>query len=225
MSTLDRLLSLLGLGFELDLTPTLFDAITPDLLLGARPGPEHVPLLREAGVTEVVSCLPPSEAAAMGFLASSFRTRFLPLHDSIDQTLDAALPAFFEVVDRPDTRIFVHCEVGVSRSASLVIAQVMRSRTMRFYEAYGAVRERRPQVRPNLGFATALQRFEHTLVGPRPSGELASLARYLHEVCRVPAEPALLHGLLEDHDYDAVAAIQAAFGGEVPRVVQGVRRG
>ena len=162
----------------------------------------------------------------MAFLGEAFEARFLPLHDRVDVDLQAALPAFFACVDGlgRGERVLVHCEVGVSRSASLVIAQLMRARRLRFFEAYGEVRARRPQVLPNIGFASQLQRFERALFpGARPAGP-SSLARYLREVCCVPAELELLQDMLDRHGEDAEPAIRAIFGGELPRVVQGVRR-
>lgn len=226
MSLVDRLLSWVGLGFELDLRSEPFDRISPDLFLGSRPRPEHVEALEEAGITDVISCLPASRASTVAFLEPRFRTSFLPVRDSIEQDLLGSFPTFFDALERarPDGRVLVHCEVGVSRSATLVIASVMRSQGLRFFEAYLHVRERRPQVLPNIAFASQLQAFERSLHAPRGDGELASLTRYLCEVCQVPLEATALQAALEHHDFDALAAIQAVFGGDIPRVVQGVRR-
>jgi protein-tyrosine phosphatase len=220
MSVLDRVLRWLGLDFEFDLRGATFDRITPDLYLGARPRPEDLPALREAGITRVVSCLPGEERPLVAFLDEHVDTWFFPLVDGMDADLAPLLPRFFEVLDEADGPVLVHCQVGVSRSASLAIAAVMRGRGLRFYEAFGEVRSRRPQVLPNIGFASQLQRFEHAR---HPVRAVASLTRYLDEICHVPVEATTLQAALEDHDYDAVAAIRAIFGGEIPRVVQGVR--
>lgn len=225
MSTLDRLLRLLGLDFSLELNNGPFDRITPDLFLGARPGPGSVDALKEAGITGVLSCLPAPERESMAFLEADFRTWFVPVHDGMHEDIEAGFPVLFEAVDAllPEGRLLVHCEVGVSRSATLAIAHVMRSRGLRFYEAYCEVRSKRPQVLPNVGFATALQRLEQASHAARPAGEHASLTRYLVEVCRVPEEPGVLQAALEAHDFDAIEAIRWVFDGEIPRVVQGVR--
>ncbi|MEO0603380.1 MAG: dual specificity protein phosphatase [Myxococcota bacterium] len=225
MGTLDRLLRWVGLDFDLDLRSPRFDAITAQLTLGARPRPEDVEALRQAGITHVVSCLDPSERAAMEFLDQAFQTRFLPLHDGIHQDITQAFPTFFAELDRLDrgARLLVHCQVGVSRSATLAIAHVMQSTGQRFDEAFRTVQALRPQILPNIGFASQLQRFEHALRGSRAAPVPASLVWYLREVCKTPVEPALLQDALVSHDYDAHAAIRSLFGGEVPRVVQGVR--
>ncbi|TNE85236.1 MAG: dual specificity protein phosphatase family protein [Deltaproteobacteria bacterium] len=230
MSLFDRLttrvLALLGLDFDLsfDNLSEPFHAIAPQLTLGARPRPERVEALRELGITHVVSCLPEAEREAMGFLAADFETLFLPVHDGIGEDIDVHFPVFFALLDGlgRGERALVHCEVGVSRSATMVVAHVMQARQLRFYEAYREVRSRRPQVLPNVGFASQLQAFEGRLF-PEPRDGHASLTRYLHEVCHVPVEVDVLQAMLEDHDFDAVRAIRSIFGDEVPRVVQGVR--
>ncbi len=226
MGFLDRLLRLVGLDFDLDLHSEPFDRITAQLYLGGRPRPEGVGALKAAGITDVVSCLPASERDAMAFLERDFRARFIPVHDGIHEDLSEALPAFFAALSEAgaDGRLLVHCEVGVSRSATLAVAHVMRSTGSRFYEAFCSVRACRPQILPNIGFASQLQRFELAHHPRRGASELASLTRYLHEVCNVPGEARVVQAALEAHDFDAYAAIRSIFDGEVPRVVQGVRR-
>lgn len=222
-----RLLAWLGLDFDfsLDLASQPFHAIRPELVLGARPRPEQVETLHALGITHVVSCLPEGDEASVGFLGAGFQTLFLPVHDGVHVDIGEVFAPFFAFVDAAgdEARVLVHCEVGVSRSATLVTAQVMRAEGLRFYEAFHAVRERRPQVLPNIGFASRLQAHEHALFA-EPRDGYASLTRYLHEVCNVPVEIDVLQGMLEAHKYDALRAIRAIFGEEVPRVVQGVRR-
>jgi len=228
MAALDRLLRWLGLDFDLELgDDPAFHRIRPRLSVGPRPRPDDVDTLRDAGITHTVSCLPATERDATAFLADTFRAHFVPVRDGIDEDLTAALTTFFGIMAQlaPDEHVLVHCEVGVSRSATLAIAHVMRSESRRFYEAFVSVRERRPQILPNIGFASRLQRLEHELHPRRPVGEPASLTRYLHEVCRVPVEMDLLQATLEQHEFDAVRAVRAIFGGDIPRVVQGVRSG
>lgn len=231
MPLLGPLLSRLRSLFELDLDLAddplgdAFHPITPTVTLGRRPRPDQVEALQALGIRRVVSCLPESEREAMAFLGDDFETLFLPLRDGVHEDIGAALSPFLAFVASATSgeRVLVHCEVGVSRSATLAIAHVMASGPVRFHEAFLQVRRRRPQVLPNVAFASALQRFEHTLFPPRTDG-YASLTRYLHDACAVPVSIDVLQGMLEAHDFDALRAIRAIFGDEVPRVVQGVRR-
>ena len=219
-----RALSLLGLDFDISFEQEPFHAITQTLTLGSRPAPEQIDDLKALGITHVVSCLPESERQSVAFLGDDFETLFLPLRDGIHEDIGALFPEFFEfVTSAGQGRVLVHCEVGVSRSATLVTAHLMKTDRIRFYEAYHQVRTRRAQVLPNVGFASQLQRFERTLIPEPRSDGYTSLTRYLKEVCNVPVEIEVLQDLLELHEYDALPAIRAIFGDEVPRVIQGVR--
>jgi protein-tyrosine phosphatase len=59
--------------------------------------------------------------------------------------------------------VYVHCAAGVSRSASVVIAFLMKEFKMKFQEAFDFVKERRPQIMPNSNFRSQLEIFEKEL--------------------------------------------------------------
>ncbi|KAI8046929.1 dual specificity protein phosphatase 18 [Drosophila gunungcola] len=59
----------------------------------------------------------------------------------------------------------VHCVAGVSRSASLCLAYLMKHARMSLREAYEHVQSIRPQVRPNSGFFQQLRRYEQEIRG------------------------------------------------------------
>ncbi|KAI1381421.1 hypothetical protein F4677DRAFT_125836 [Hypoxylon crocopeplum] len=72
---------------------------------------------------------------------------------------------FIERGRRNGTATLVHCRVGVSRSATICIAEVMRSRDLSFPRAYCFVRARRLNViiQPHLRFAYELLKWEEML--------------------------------------------------------------
>ncbi|KAJ1664115.1 hypothetical protein IW140_004329 [Coemansia sp. RSA 1813] len=87
----------------------------------------------------------------------------------------------FEFIDAARMRhqsILVHCQLGVSRSASLVIAYVMRTMRMGFAAAYEYVRLRAPCISPNLSLISQLHEYGAALgaqggIGDgEPTGEL-----------------------------------------------------
>ena len=226
----DRLLSWLGLDFDISLDRDPFNRIQDDLFLGSCPVPGSVAGLKEAGITHVFSCLAEPYRAEVAFLSDSFRTHFEPVHDGMHEAIEPVFQRFFAFVEqagqeRADARVLVHCQVGVSRSATLAIALVMQRTGLSFFEAYRTVHARRAEILPNIGFASQLQRLEQRLGSSTPTeSEVSSLARYLHEVCRVPVELDVLEDAVIAQEYDAVAAIRSIFGDDIPRVVQGVRR-
>ena len=225
----DQVLSLLGLETDLsfDLGADLCNQITESIYLGARPKQKHLQELKAAGITHVVSCLPEKERPRVKFLGDNFAHLFLAVHDGMREDIAGTFSEFFDfaaaVTRSPKAKMLVHCEVGVSRSATLVIALLMKNEAISFMDAVSRVREKRGQVLPNIGFASQLQQFEHELQPDGFKAAPSSLAIYLHRLCNAPVEIELLQSALERQDYDALAALRMIFGDDIPRVIQGVR--
>lgn len=226
----ERVLSRLGLelDFSVDLRERFFTEITETLYLGARPNEEGAEELKSVGVTHVVSCLMEDDRSRMAFLQQDFQHLFLGVHDGMHHDIAGTFSQFFDFAEAatasdPNAKLFVHCEVGVSRSATLVVALLMKTEGLSFFEAVCRVRSKRIQVLPNIGFASQLQRLEHELEPPSATCVPSSLARYLHQICNAPVEIEVLQAALERHHFDAPVALRMIFGGDIPRVVQGVR--
>lgn len=66
-------------------------------------------------------------------------------------------------------RVLVHCAMGVSRSATLVIAFIMFHMQLSFTRADRIIRKKHKEARPNFGFVTQLQAYDKLL---RPRSEL-----------------------------------------------------
>ncbi|XP_027001549.1 dual specificity protein phosphatase 18 [Tachysurus fulvidraco] len=62
-------------------------------------------------------------------------------------------------------RVLVHCCAGVSRSATLCLAYLVKYRDMSLMDAHTLVRACRPIIRPNSGFWKQLIDYEHSLHG------------------------------------------------------------
>ncbi|CAF3182734.1 unnamed protein product [Rotaria socialis] len=80
-------------------------------------------------------------------------------------------PYFDRLADRIDQHLrqgkktLVHCYVGRSRSASIILAYLMKYRQMSLREAFYYLRSRRPIIGPNFGFIKQLVAFEKSLFG------------------------------------------------------------
>lgn len=66
---------------------------------------------------------------------------------------------FIESARAQGGRVLVHCAMGISRSPTVVIAWLMKSRGWSVQQAIGHVKHRRPQIKPNAGFIGQLEEF------------------------------------------------------------------
>eukprot|EP01084_Bolivina_argentea_P139105 244744_1 len=64
-----------------------------------------------------------------------------------------------------DRVVLVHCQGGVSRSASIVISYLMKTKNMKMMDAMDYVSDRRSVICPNHGFRKQLKQYETQLFG------------------------------------------------------------
>lgn len=86
-----------------------------------------------------------------------------------------ALPVFVFVsatdsVKQSGGRVLVHCQAGISRSATICLAYLMHTQRVRLDEAFDFVKQRRRVISPNLAFMGQLLQFETDILcqGWRP---------------------------------------------------------
>ncbi|CAG8484984.1 12708_t:CDS:1 [Acaulospora morrowiae] len=71
--------------------------------------------------------------------------------------------AFIDEARSAGRNILVHCQCGVSRSASLIIGYVMKANRMTLNQAYEYVKNKSPCISPNMSLVYQLVDFEKTL--------------------------------------------------------------
>ena len=91
---------------------------------------------------------------------------------AVDDNIMARLaPHFDRCIDqvektrREGGNTLVHCKAGASRSATICIAYLMKIRGFSLRQAYYHVKDRRPIIRPNVGFFRQLISYEKSLFG------------------------------------------------------------
>lgn len=73
---------------------------------------------------------------------------------------------------REGSKVLVHCKMGVSRSASVVIAYAMKAYNLDFKEAQKLVKEKRSCIKPNKSFLSQLETYQGMLLAMRNKDKL-----------------------------------------------------
>jgi predicted protein tyrosine phosphatase len=66
-------------------------------------------------------------------------------------------------LQNPDNQLLIHCQMGLSRSVSVLIAYLMLDKRWRYTEAFEYVKEKRPSIKPNYGFVEQLELLDFLL--------------------------------------------------------------
>ncbi|XP_030375144.1 dual specificity protein phosphatase 19 [Scaptodrosophila lebanonensis] len=96
-------------------------------------------------------------------LPTTVKCKYLPCLDLPEtDLLQYVLPVSIDFIEEARSAkgcVLVHCNAGVSRSASVVIAYLIQRRDMSFEEAYNLVKSWRPCIQPNAGFMQQLKQY------------------------------------------------------------------
>ncbi|NXQ83637.1 DUS16 phosphatase, partial [Nyctibius grandis] len=102
----------------------------------------------------------------------SFCEKILPW---LDKSVD-----FIEKAKASNGRVLVHCLAGISRSATIAIAYIMKRMDMSLDEAYRFVKEKRPTISPNFNFLGQLLDFEKKIKNQSSQPGHISKLKLLH---------------------------------------------
>ncbi|KAJ6526769.1 protein-tyrosine phosphatase-like protein [Mycena capillaripes] len=151
-------------------------AMSGGLYLGSLSAVNDHPLLRAHGITHLVQALeapwaPPARKED-GFVAYSIDIRD---KESVDLRphLEAAC-VYIERALRRGEGVLVHCQQGISRSPSIVIAYLIRNHGMSYDAALSFVKRKRACAKPNPGFARALMEWEQAWRRPQAQRRFTS---------------------------------------------------
>ncbi|KFR00904.1 Dual specificity protein phosphatase 5, partial [Opisthocomus hoazin] len=106
--------------------------------------------------------------------------KWIPVEDShtadISSHFQEAID-FIDYVRRTGGKILVHCEAGISRSPTICMAYLMKTKKLRLEEAFDYIKQRRSLISPNFGFMGQLLQYESEILSSTPSPPVASCKR------------------------------------------------
>ena len=147
------------------------DLVLNRLYIGSLRVARDEELLKSIGVSHVLTVCPNKPNRFEGI-----EYKIVSVRDSPEHRIDAHFDECFKFIRTALAQggtVYVHCFKGVSRSASIVLAYLMKYQRMRFQRALEFLKERRSAVDPNPGFVEQLKNFESILVASRDSFSLS----------------------------------------------------
>ncbi|XP_052386750.1 dual specificity protein phosphatase 8-like [Carassius gibelio] len=137
--------------------------ILPHLYLGSQRDVLNKELMTQNGITYVLNAS--NTCPKPDFISDNHFMR-IPVNDSYCEKLLPWLEKTNEFIDKAkvsNCRVIVHCLAGISRSATIAIAYIMKTMGLSSDDAYRFVKDRRPSISPNFNFLGQLLEFERGL--------------------------------------------------------------
>uniref|UniRef100_A0A9J8BW75 Dual specificity phosphatase 16 n=1 Tax=Cyprinus carpio carpio TaxID=630221 RepID=A0A9J8BW75_CYPCA len=137
--------------------------ILPHLYLGCQRDVLNQELMQQSDIAYVLNAS--NTCPKPDFIPDSHFLR-VPVNDSFCEKILPWLDRSVEFIEKAkasNARVLVHCLAGISRSATIAIAYIMKRMDMSLDEAYRFVKEKRPTISPNFNFLGQLLDFEKKL--------------------------------------------------------------
>ncbi|CAL4163469.1 unnamed protein product [Meganyctiphanes norvegica] len=137
--------------------------VLPFLFLGNARDAQDLQLLQALGISRIlnVTAHVPGFHQESGVLTKTINALDSG-HQNLRQFFDEAIH-FIDECRQNSQGVMVHCQAGVSRSPTIVIAYLMKHTRMTMLDSYTWVKRRRPIISPNLNFMGQLVDWEHAL--------------------------------------------------------------
>ncbi|CAF4374977.1 unnamed protein product [Rotaria socialis] len=143
----------------------VFDEV---LFLGTLNHGSNLDLLERLKIVHIINV---SETDASDkFPSNHFDIVYIPMEDDVRTNIKQHFNRTNELLHSyymKNERCLVHCAAGVSRSATIVLAYLMKYHHNTVTEAFRYLVEKRPQIWPNQGFMLQLIHYENELIKSR----------------------------------------------------------
>lgn len=130
--------------------------VTRRVLIGTSKAASNFSLLKLYGVTHIIN----TTKEIPNYFPTKFTYLQLHLIDS-DEDIIKVLSSSYNFIKRAlnirDSKIFIHCHKGISRSSSVAIYYVMKHFNLTYDRAYIYVKNRRDKIQPNIWYRNQLR--------------------------------------------------------------------
>ena len=136
--------------------------IIPHLFLGSIGSASNLKQLQNFKITHIVCCA----SGIKNFFPDDFKYYNLSLLDSEKENIKQYFKESFDFIDdaiKNGGNVLVHCHAGVSRSSTILIAYIMKSKKMKLNDVIDLLKTKREKVSPNAGFMGQLRDYEEEL--------------------------------------------------------------
>lgn len=136
--------------------------ILSHLYLGSARDAARKEQLQQLGVTALLNVT----QLCPNLFQEAFLYKCIPVRDTGGEDIAAHFQEaihFIDQVKAQNGKVLVHCQAGISRSATICIAYLMATKRLRMEEAYKYVKSRRKIVSPNFSFMGQLLTFENQI--------------------------------------------------------------
>ena len=147
----NKLLKFFGSENILYFSRNSIDHIIDNIYLGDYRCASNHSLLKQNEIKYIINC---SKHVPCLF-KDDFEYLELELEDNSKQEIGEAIQKALEFI-KPDGNVFIHCKMGVSRSASIVLAYLMKNYLMDYDQAFYYTKEKREVILPNENFKEQL---------------------------------------------------------------------
>ena len=131
------------------------DQITEKVYLGNEDAQRDKENLKKIGVTHILVV-----GNGLDILHPlDFEYKKIEVNDFPHEEISKYFDETYEFIEKSN-KVFVHCAAGISRSATIVIAYIMKKNKMSHLEAHQFVKEKRTGIYPNSGFLKQLENYK-----------------------------------------------------------------
>jgi len=144
--------------------------ISGHVFLSSFLGAKNIEILRALHITHIVV----SGAKLVPYFPQEIKYLCLELDDVHGEDILSYFPRVYEFMDEAQQHgnVLVHCAAGVSRSATLVIAYLMRKLSVSYLAAREITASSRPVIKPNPAFQRQLKIYERFVYSIQQKAEI-----------------------------------------------------